>query len=188
MAASRRVPLNESPRCESLPRCRSSRSTCTADGTPVVTMPPSCFTRSDPRGTEDSVVWSLSWRLVGGGQVVFCAQTGCKESRPRHAAILTTWPADHYTEEQRLLFDQLCTSCPELLCMRALALDFRAALTSHNIQQMCAWIETAKQSGIWIDCSLCIWTPEGSLGRIGCGKDTLEYRSSRGSNQSPQND
>ena len=67
---------------------------------------------------------------------------------PRHAAILTTWPADHYTEEQRLLFDQLCISCPELLCMRALALDFRAALTSHNIQQMCAWIETAKQSGI----------------------------------------
>jgi transposase len=32
--------------------------------------------------------------------------------------------------------------------MRALALDFRAALTSQNVQQMCAWIEIAKQSGI----------------------------------------
>jgi hypothetical protein len=32
--------------------------------------------------------------------------------------------------------------------MRALALDFRAALTSNDGQQMRAWIETAKQSGI----------------------------------------
>src|ERR1700682_5828111 len=55
---------------------------------------------------------------------------------PKHAAILTTRPADHFTEEQRSLFDQLCSACSELLWMRALALEFRAALTSKDGQQM----------------------------------------------------
>ena len=67
---------------------------------------------------------------------------------PKHAAILTTRAADQFTEEQRSLFDQLCSACPELLWMRALALEFRAALTSKDGQQMRYWIQTAKQSGI----------------------------------------
>jgi transposase len=67
---------------------------------------------------------------------------------PQHAAILATRPAEQFTDEQRALFAQLCSACPELLWMRTLALEFRTALASKDGQQMRVWIQTAKHSGI----------------------------------------
>ena len=67
---------------------------------------------------------------------------------PRQAAILTTKSPDQLTEEQRSLLDRLSTSCPELLWMRTLALDFRDALASNDGRQMRCWIHSAKQCGI----------------------------------------
>jgi transposase len=67
---------------------------------------------------------------------------------PRHAAVLTSRAPDQLTLEQRLLFDQLSSSCPDLKWIRTLALDFRAALTSKDGHQMRDWIQIAKLSGI----------------------------------------
>jgi len=67
---------------------------------------------------------------------------------PRQAAILTTKSPDRLTQEQRSLLDRLSISCPELLWMRTLALDFRDALASNDGQQMRCWIHGAKQCGI----------------------------------------
>ena len=67
---------------------------------------------------------------------------------PRQAAILTTKSPDRLTPEQRSLLDRLSISCPELLWMRTLALDFRDALASNDGQQMRCWIHGAKQCGI----------------------------------------
>src|SRR5438105_13727601 len=67
---------------------------------------------------------------------------------PRHAAILTTKSLDQLTDEQRSLFDRLSTSCPALLWMRTLALDFREAMASNLGGQMRCWIATVKQFDI----------------------------------------
>jgi transposase len=67
---------------------------------------------------------------------------------PRHAAVLATRAPDQLTQEQRVLFDQVSSMCPELKLMRTLALEFRAALTSKNGNQMRDWIQTAIRSGI----------------------------------------
>jgi transposase len=67
---------------------------------------------------------------------------------PRHAAVLTTRAPDELTQEQRLLLDQLSFTCSDLQWIRTLALDFRAALSSGNGQQMLDWIQIAKLSGI----------------------------------------
>jgi transposase len=61
---------------------------------------------------------------------------------------LTTRAAEQLTQEQRLLFEQLSSTCPELKWMRLLALDFRRALTSKDGQQMRDWIDVAKRSSI----------------------------------------
>lgn len=67
---------------------------------------------------------------------------------PRHAAVLTTRAPDELTQQQRLLLDQLSFTCSDLQWIRTLALDFRAALSSGNGQQMLDWIQIAKLSGI----------------------------------------
>lgn len=67
---------------------------------------------------------------------------------PKQVAVLTTQAPERLSNEQKLLFDQLSSTCPELSWMRSLALDFRAALISKEGSQMRSWIQTAKQSGI----------------------------------------
>jgi transposase len=67
---------------------------------------------------------------------------------PRHATALITRSSDQLTREQRLLLDQLNGTCPDLKWIRALALDFRAAVGSDNPQQILDWIQLAKDSGI----------------------------------------
>jgi transposase len=67
---------------------------------------------------------------------------------PKQAAVLITRAPDRLSNQQRLLFDQLSSTCPELIWMRSLALDFRAALISKEDLRMRNWIQTAKQSGI----------------------------------------
>lgn len=67
---------------------------------------------------------------------------------PRHAAVLATRAPDQLTQEQRVLFEQLSSTCPELKLMRMLALDFRAALSSKDGNQMRDWIQNAIRSGI----------------------------------------
>ncbi len=68
---------------------------------------------------------------------------------PRQVAILTTRADDQLTQEQRILFDQLSSTCPDLNWMRTLALEFRAALfTSKDRHRMSDWIRLAKCSGI----------------------------------------
>ncbi len=66
----------------------------------------------------------------------------------KQAAVLAARAPDRLSDEQRILFDQLSSTCPDLLWMRSLALDFRAALISKEGSQMRNWIQTAKQSGI----------------------------------------
>ncbi len=63
-------------------------------------------------------------------------------------AILATRGPDQLTAEQRSLLKQLCSTCPQLLCMRTLALNFREALFSKDGQQMRQWITAAKHCGI----------------------------------------
>ena len=67
---------------------------------------------------------------------------------PKHVAILTTKSPDRLTEEQGSLLNRLSASCPVLPSMRALALDFREALSSKDGRQMLWWIQNAKQCGI----------------------------------------
>ena len=67
---------------------------------------------------------------------------------PRHAAVLAMRAPEQLTQEQRVLFERVSCTCPELKLMRTLALDFRAALTSKDGNQMCDWIQTAMRSGI----------------------------------------
>jgi transposase len=81
------------------------------------------------------------------------ASSSQRNARPqriaaRHAAALATRAPEQLTQEQRLLFDQLSSSCPDLKWMRTLALDFRAALTSRDGHQMRGWVQIAKLSGI----------------------------------------
>jgi transposase len=61
---------------------------------------------------------------------------------------LATKSPDRLSEEQRLLLEKLSITCPELPSMRALALEFREALTSKDNRQMLWWIQNAKQCGI----------------------------------------
>jgi transposase len=67
---------------------------------------------------------------------------------PRHATVLATKSPDRLSDEQQLLFNRLSMGCPELRWMRTLALDFRAALTSNDADQMRWWIHSTKQCGI----------------------------------------
>jgi transposase len=67
---------------------------------------------------------------------------------PKHVAILTTKSPDRLTEEQGSLLNRLSVSCPVLPSMRALALEFREALSSKDGRQMLWWIHNAKQCGI----------------------------------------
>jgi transposase len=96
-------------------------------------------------GTAASAAWWHASSPAGGHQNVLIGQFVLA---PRHAAVLTTRAAEQLTQEQRLLFEQLSCTCPELKWMRMLALDFRQALTSKDGQQMRDWIEIAKRSGI----------------------------------------
>ena len=63
-------------------------------------------------------------------------------------AILATRGPDQLTAEQRSLLKQLGSTCPQLLWMRTLALDFREALFSKDGQHMRQWITAAKHCGI----------------------------------------
>lgn len=67
---------------------------------------------------------------------------------PRQAALLATRASDQLTPEQRMLFDRVSSTCSGLKLMRTLALDFRAALTSKDGNQMRGWIQTAMRCGI----------------------------------------
>ena len=93
---------------------------------------------------------SMVAQFVSGWRASKSPQRYARPQRitPRHAAALTTRAPDQLTQEQRLLFDQLSSSCPDLTWMRTLALDFRAALTSRDGEQMRDWIQIAKLSGI----------------------------------------
>jgi transposase len=97
------------------------------------------------RGQRSMVAQFVSgWRRRGPGS----RSDRPQRFAPRHVAILTTKSPDRLTEEQGLLFTRLSTSCPELLSMRALALEFRDALASKDRGQMLWWIQNAKQCGI----------------------------------------
>jgi len=50
----------------------------------------------------------------------------------KQVAVLPTRASDQLTAEQHLLLKQLSSICPQLLWMRTLALDFRAALISRE--------------------------------------------------------
>lgn len=93
---------------------------------------------------------SMVARFVSGWRAQKCSHkpTRPHQIAPRHAAVLTTRAAEQLTQEQRLLFEQLSSTCPELKWMRLLALDFRRALTSKDGQQMRDWIDVAKRSSI----------------------------------------
>lgn len=64
---------------------------------------------------------------------------------PRHAAILVTRPADKLSDEQRQLLDRIVAQCPEVVVLRKLSLDFRAALAADESTQLRQWVETAKR-------------------------------------------
>ena len=93
---------------------------------------------------------SMVAQLVSGWRTGWRSRPSAHPRRiaPREAAILTTRAPDRLSDQQRLLFDQLASTCPDLIWMQSLALDFRAALISKEGSQMCNWIQTAKQSGI----------------------------------------
>jgi transposase len=65
---------------------------------------------------------------------------------PKHAAILTCRPAERFSEQQRILFDQVAANCPSIRSMRVLAMDFREAIASKNPDGMLHWIQTAARS------------------------------------------
>jgi transposase len=67
---------------------------------------------------------------------------------PRQAAVLVSKSADRLTDEQQSILNRLSATCPLLLGMRALALEFRAALASNNGYEMRWWIQNTKQCGI----------------------------------------
>jgi transposase len=67
---------------------------------------------------------------------------------PKQVTILATKSPDRLSDEQRLLLEKLSITCPQLPSMRALALEFREALTSKDNRQMLWWIQNAKQCGI----------------------------------------
>lgn len=67
---------------------------------------------------------------------------------PRQAAVLVSKSADRLTDEQQSILNRLSATCPLLPGMRALALEFRAALASNNGYEMRWWIQNAKQCGI----------------------------------------
>ncbi len=87
-----------------------------------------------------------SWRVKPRSQ----ASSKKKPARlaPKHAASLTCRPAERLSEQQRTLFEQVTVNCPSMRSMRALAMDFREAITSKDRDGMLHWIRTAAQSGI----------------------------------------
>ena len=66
----------------------------------------------------------------------------------KHAAILVCRPAERLSEQQRALFERIAVSCPSIQSMRALAMEFREAITSKDPDGMLHWIRTAAQSRI----------------------------------------
>jgi transposase len=67
---------------------------------------------------------------------------------PKHAAILACRPTERLSEQQRILFEQVAVNCPIIRSMRFLALDFREAIATQDMDGMLHWIRTATQSGI----------------------------------------
>ena len=63
---------------------------------------------------------------------------------PKHAAILAARAADTITEEQQSLLDRLMVSCPDVIRLRCLALDFREALASDDGAVLHTWINKVK--------------------------------------------
>jgi transposase len=64
---------------------------------------------------------------------------------PRQAAILVTRPVEQLTDEQQQLLDRLAIPCPEIIPLRQVALEFRAALQDDNSQRLRQWIEKAQR-------------------------------------------
>jgi Transposase len=133
--------------CRERQRSMSSPSTSVSDELKVVIMPQNCLGKSGSRVIADSARWSHSSSPARAvPNVVTLAASSARSAT--QLAILATRGADQLTAEQRVLLDQLSSTCPQLLWMRTLALDFRAALFSKDGQQMCQWITTAKHCGI----------------------------------------
>jgi hypothetical protein len=86
---------------------------------------------------------------------------------PKQVAILTSKTPDRLTDDQRSILNRLSSSCPELLSMRALALDFRDALASKNRHQMLWWIQNAKAVRHRLYGAVCFWPSKGSLRCLG---------------------
>ena len=89
-------------------------------------------------------------RFVSGWRATRPDSTSNRRQRitPRQVAVLTNRDPVQITPQQQTVLDQLYSTCPDLKCMRTLATDFRAALSSKDGNQMRNWLRTAKQSGI----------------------------------------
>jgi transposase len=92
-------------------------------------------------GSYGMVAW-----LVAGWRKTKSVQPNLPERiAPKQAALLVTRPAEQLTEEQQQLLDRLALSCPEILPLRQVALEFRTALQADNSQLLRQWIEKAQR-------------------------------------------
>jgi transposase len=92
-------------------------------------------------GSYGMVAW-----LVAGWRKTKSVQPNLPErTAPKQAALLVTRPAEQLTEEQPQLLDRLALSCPEILPLRQVALEFRTALQADNSQLLRQWIEKAQR-------------------------------------------
>jgi transposase len=67
---------------------------------------------------------------------------------PRRAAWLLTKAADALTDEERAYTDAVCTACPALATVRALAADFRRMLTTKDVNALHPWLAAAERSDL----------------------------------------
>jgi transposase len=63
---------------------------------------------------------------------------------PKHAAILVARRSDDLTQEQQSLLDRLTANCPDVIRLRAIALEFREALAGDDGAVLHKWIAKVK--------------------------------------------